>query len=105
MGDMSASPSSELHVVSIADEIVCTHQTAEIGPAAGAPVIDKAVVTHQGFESLGFAQWRGSLAPRRLYRDEISFLGGVLGIFEHAFRRAGVSVDETKLANQCGEFL
>ena len=60
---------------SIADEIVCAHRAAEIGPAARAPVIDEPGFANVGLETLRLAQRRvleeatGVKTPMRLVAD------------------------------------
>jgi len=53
---------------SLADKIVGADRVAEVGPTAGAPVVDEANVAHQRFEPLGFAfrfRWWAISALRR----------------------------------------
>ena len=61
------------------NEVVGADGAAEIGPAAGAPVIDEAGVPHQRFESLGFAQGSGGWAPNRLIGPKFPSLAAFSG--------------------------
>src|SRR2546428_7343074 len=83
----------------MADEIVAGRGVAEVRPAPGAPVIDKAHLSHQGPEPLRFAQLRISGGPEDTglgCGTENSCVGQTLIEIERSIGSPDVEIDKSE---------